>query len=409
MALTTKVLLNKVRQKKDKTYPLVIRVTYNRKITYIPIGYTFLEKDFDSNNQKIRNSSKSVSNVTRLNNEIATKVKHVFDVISSLEINKQIDQMSMKEIKKAILGTSDDYLKTPLFSFYDKIIDEMTANGKFGNARVYKDSLKAWRNFRNEKDVEFRQINFKMLKSFENFFLAREAKPNTISVYLRTFRAVYNRAIKEGIISKDNHPFDHYKIPSNKTKKKAVGLDVIKKIESYNPLEGTRQWHCKHYFLFSFYCRGINFADMAYLKISNILGERLHYTRRKTGTEFNIKLHEKALSIMGFYSTGKSSDDYIFPIITTSKSKQTVYNQVNNKLHSYNHQLKLLSDELDLGIKLTTYTARHSYATGLKSKGISSEIIKESMGHKNVNITETYLKSFENEVVDNADDVLFGS
>ncbi|OEK01175.1 hypothetical protein BFP97_06465 [Roseivirga sp. 4D4] len=408
MSLTTKVLLNKVRQKQDGSYPLVIRVTYNRKIAYIPLGYTFQEKDFDQKNQGLKTASKAVDNVTRFNNQVKDAVKNVYTVISKLEEDGSVRGMTMTDIKKAILNEGEENGDVTVFQFMETIIDNLKAVGKFGNARIYKDSLNAWKNFRNGKDLLFQQITYKTLKDFERFFLKRGSKENTISVYLRTFRSAYNQAVNEGLVSKDNYPFDKYKIPSNKTRKRAVTLDVISMIEAYEPEPHTRLWNSKNYFLFSFYTRGMNFIDMASIKLENIVNGRIFYTRQKTGGEFTIQIHPKAQAIIDLYSEGKKRSDYLFPIVKTPNNPSQTFTEIKNGLNYFNKALKTISKHLELDVKLSTYVARHTYATGLKMHGMSTEVIKESLGHTNVAITEDYLKSFENSVVDDADNALFG-
>ncbi|WP_268123859.1 site-specific integrase [Roseivirga pacifica] len=406
MSLTTKVLLNKVRQKQDGSYPLTIRVTYNRKVIYIPLGYTLYERDFDEKNQRIKTSSKKFDNVTRLNNQISAQVNNVFNVISKLEEEGRASSMPMKEIKKAILG-KHQYEDQSVFQFMENIITNLKDIGKFGNAQIYKDSLNAWKNFRDNHDLKFQDITHKTLKDFERYFLRKGRKENTVSVYLRTFRSAYNQAIDEGIVKRESYPFDHYKIPGNKTRKRAVSLDVIAKIEGYKPESNSRLWDAKNYFLFSFYTRGMNFVDMAHLKLENVVNGRIYYTRQKTGGEFTVKIHQKAQSIIELYALDKKKADYLFPIVKSKANPERVYKQVKNEIGYFNKALKTISKLLDLDVQLSTYVARHSYATGLKMHGTSIEVIKESLGHTNVAITEDYLKSFENSVVDDADNALF--
>ena len=406
MGLTTKVLLHTTRQKKDGSYPLVIRMNYNRKIIYIPLGYTFHEKDFDAKNQRIRPTSKVVNNVTRLNNYIASQVKHVFDTITKLEEGKKLSHMSMLDIKQAVMGKEKE--ASSVFEYFEQHIHDLERSGKFGNARAYRDSYHAWKKYRKDVDLTFDAVSYNVLKGFESFFLSRGVKPNTISVYLRTFRALLNKAIKEGLAKKEHYPFEQYHIPSNKTKKRAVSLEVINAIEDYKPSQGSGLWHSRNYFLFSFYARGMNFVDMAYLKRSDIRDDRIFYTRRKTGGEFTLKIHPKLQELIDRYWGNAHGNEYLFPIIQTSDDASRSFVEVKNGLRYFNKALKKIADHLDLNVSLTSYTARHSYATGLKMKGLSSEVIKESLGHDNVQTTETYLKSFENEVVDQADEVLFG-
>tara|TARA_B100000965_G_scaffold387414_1_gene390722 strand:- start:4205 stop:4690 length:486 start_codon:yes stop_codon:yes gene_type:complete len=160
LSLTTKVLLNKVRQKQDGSYPLVIRVTYNRKIIYLPLGYTLQESDFDPKNQRIKTSSKKFDNVTKLNNRISAEVNNVFNVIAKLEEDGKAVAMSMTNLKKAILGKNENENIT-VFQFMETIIANLKSVGKFSNAQIYKDSLNAWKNFRSDRDLKFQEIQVK--------------------------------------------------------------------------------------------------------------------------------------------------------------------------------------------------------------------------------------------------------
>jgi len=152
----------------------------------------------------------------------------------------------------------------------------------------------------------------------------------------------------------------------------------------------------------------MNFVDMANLKLENIVNGRIFYTRQKTGGEFTVKIHPKAQIIIDLYSAEKRRGDYLFQIIKTKNDPEKSFREVKNEIGYFNKALKAMSKHLELDVQLSTYVARHTYATGLKMRGMSTEVIKESLGHTNVAITEDYLKSFENSVVDDADDALFG-
>ena len=136
------------------------------------------------------------------------------------------------------------------------------------------------------------------------------------------------------------------------------------------------------------------------------------FCRRGTSTRkwqlIAIQIHQKAQSIIDLYSINKDKSDYLFPIVKSYDNPEKAFLEIKNGLNYFNKALKTISSHLGLDVKLSTYTARHSYATGLKMSGLSSEVIKESLGHTSVAVTEGYLKSFENTVVDEADNVLFG-
>src|SRR5680860_1808704 len=156
--LTTKVKLNKVRRKNDQTYPLVIRITYNRKTTYLPLGFNLPEKEFDAKNQRIRPSSKIASNINRLNNSIQEKVRKVYDTVTRLEKEGEIEALSMPMLKEEINGrqcNNEDF-----FVLVSQIIKELKRAGKFGNAKIYASLKNKIEKFHGTKSLPFRQINY---------------------------------------------------------------------------------------------------------------------------------------------------------------------------------------------------------------------------------------------------------
>ena len=141
MTLTTKVLLNSTRQKHDGSYPLIIRMTYNRRFINIPVGFSLKEKDWDTRNQQIKSSSLVSTNITRLNNSIRMKTAHIYDVITKLEDENKIYGLSMKDIKKHITSEGRD-TQVYVYDFIRSIIDELIQSKKKGNAEVYSNLLK---------------------------------------------------------------------------------------------------------------------------------------------------------------------------------------------------------------------------------------------------------------------------
>lgn len=157
-------------------------------------------------------------------------------------------------------------------------------------------------------------------------------------------------------------------------------------------------------FTFSYYSAGINFIDMAMLKHSNIIDGKLCYLRAKTKKQIVIPLQEEPMRIISNYSSNSAEQsDYIFPILSSfHKSEVQIANRLHKVLAKVNRALKQIGLELGLPIKLTTYVARHSFATVLKRAGVSTSIISESLGHSSEKITQTYLDSFENSQINEA-------
>lgn len=192
---------------------------------------------------------------------------------------------------------------------------------RFGNARAYKSAMGALKKFNKKADLRFEKISYNYLKRFEMSHFKKGNSVNGLSMYMRTIRAIFNKAIHQGIVSADYYPFKKYKIKSQATAKRAISKDKIKRIldlelESNNPL-----FHARNYFLSSYLMNGISFIDMAYLKVGSIIDGRIQYSRQKTARPYDIKVTKQLLSILNYYLEGKSKDDFIFPIIRREHTK----------------------------------------------------------------------------------------
>ena len=153
MALTTKALLNTTRQKNDSTYPLVIRMTYNRRVINIPVGYSLKEIDWDSENQRIKSSSKVATNITRLNKAISKRTSKIYDVVARLEDEGKINRLSIRDIKKLIISDSANH-SVNVFDFIQSIIDDLIKAKKKGNAEVYSGLLNKLKKFLVDNGID---------------------------------------------------------------------------------------------------------------------------------------------------------------------------------------------------------------------------------------------------------------
>lgn len=410
MALTTKVLLNKVRQKADETYPLAIRVTYNRKVIYIPLGYSLKEKDFDANNQRVKQSSKITNNITRLNNQIQGKVRDVYATITALEDDDRIATMSMKEIKQHILGVESDQKNLSVFQFIDEEIESLNTAQKQGSATVYKALRNKLLTLSRNEDFGFAQLNYKFLKKLEEKHYELGLKPGGLAVYMRTLKAIYNKAVKLGHAKKEDYPFGDYKIKQGKPVRKALSQADFDAFVSHEFEVGSVSDRVKKLFMASFYLRGANWMDMAFMTWENVQGdlERITYVRRKTGEPFNIKVHPNLKDIIVDFSKREpTKTDYLFPILDNKKPHINEISRIRDSRNNLNRRLKTIADLI--GIEpFSIYAARHTYATTAKRKGVPTAVIQEGMGHSTETITQTYLDSFENTVVDEYDDLIMG-
>ncbi|THV60843.1 hypothetical protein EZV76_00440 [Flagellimonas alvinocaridis] len=401
--LTTKVLLNKVRQKQDGTFPLVIRITYNRKSIYLPLGYNLAEKDFDAKNQRIRPSSKIASNITRLNNGIQEKLKKIYDTVTQLEEEGKIDSLSMSSLKKEIEGKSVGNMD--FFDFIDSVINDLKKAGKFGNAEIYKNLRGKIEKFHGKPSLPFRQINYTFVKKLETQHYAAGNTAGGLSVYLRTLRSVYKKAIKHGIAKENHNPFNDYSIKNGTPKREFLNREQLETLKNAS-IEEPHLAKARDLYMVSFYLRGMNWMDMALLKGDNIHGnlERIMYIRAKTRNKmFSVKITPALKQILLSFNDGTiEKDDFVLPILSKNVTQNQMHETIKNKRKRQNIYLKRLSERLKLP-RVTIYTARHTYANILKRSGAPSNVIQDSLGHTTEAMTQTYLNSFETTVIDDYD------
>ena len=291
--------------------------------------------------------------------------------------------------------------------FYHELIEEYTRENKCGNRLIYKGSFNSIKTFTNGKlNIPFSEIDVTWLNKYEKWLRAKGNKETTISLLFRTLRSTYNKAIKAKCARKSDYPFDNYKINKfdTTTQKRAITkTDVLKFKIDVQPI-GKRQYLelSRDIFLFSYLCGGINFTDIANLTSENIQDNRLHYIRQKTKKQIKIGIPQEAMQIIEKYS--KESRGYLFPILDsqihiTALQKQ---NRIHKLLGKINKNLKLLAEQVGVETNITTYVARHSFASVLKKSGVNIALISEVLGHSDLATTQIYLDSFDNEQIDEA-------
>lgn len=401
MTLTSKVFLDDRRTKKDGTQPLKLRITIDRKSIEIPLGYTIQPAYWDDAKKEVKKNCPAVQNVTRLNNLIKKRHSDAVEKVIQLQDSGEINVLSMKDIKNRITGKRDE---TFIIEFTNSIIEELEEGGKVGNARVYKTMRNSILTFLKRKDIPVKQITFKWLKKYEAWYLGRGNSVNGLGVNMRTLRAVINRAIKQKLVSRENYPFEHYQVKKEKTRKRAVAATDIEKIKSFVP-QTKQQKRAKDYFLMSFYLMGASFIDLAFLKVDNINAGRIEYKRRKTGKLHSIKITEPLQEILDKHLKGKRKGDFILNVIKSDDVKKQYVN-VRDELRRYNRRLKEIGELCGLESELTSYVARHSFATIAKFKDVPVSVISQALGHTNLETTETYLAEFDNAVLDEYNELI---
>ena len=273
-----------------------------------------------------------------------------------------------------------------VLGFMKQVARGLQVEGNFGTAHVYRSSLNAIIAYRGKDDFAFNEVTSEWLKGFEVYLRSRGCSWNTVSTYLRTFRAVYNRAVDLHRAPYVPHLFRSVYTGTRADHKRALCDDDMK----------------KEFFILMFLLRGIPFVDLAYLRKSDLRDNVITYRRRKTGRPLSVTLTPEAMVLMKKYMNRDSSSPYLFPFLESREGTKEAYREYQLALRSFNQQLMLLGELLGLGDKLSSYTARHTWATTAYYCEIHPGIISEAMGHSSITVTETYLKPFRSKKIDEA-------
>ena len=400
MSATINIMCYKSKTLSNGEHPLMIRICKDGKKKYKSLGISVNPDfwDFQKNRPKTNCPNK----------ELILKII----LEKETEFQKQILELKSEQkeytVSTLLISKDEQVKKKTVSEFYAELIAQFKSNGKGGNARIYNDSLRSLNNFTgNRLNIPFIDVNLDFLLSYEKWLRLRSCKETTISLLFRTLRSVYNKAVESDNVGKTENPFAKFKVSKfdTTTQKRAIAKDEIKRIMNIN-LDSKRFYirFSKDIFVFSYLCGGINFTDIANLKKDNIIENRLIYVRQKTQKKISVPLNSEAIAIIDKYSYSKSDCGYLFPILDKRKhlTEQQRFNRIHKAIAKVNLCLKEIAKDVGIDANVSTYTARHSFATVLKRSGVSTSIISESLGHSSEKITQIYLDSFENSQIDAA-------
>jgi site-specific recombinase XerD len=379
--------------------PLMIRVCKDRKTKYQSLGISVNPKFWDFEKQRPKSNCPNRELILQI---ILAKEAEYQTGILELNANKRAYTAST-----LITATTQKYVAKTVEEFYTELINRFKQEEREGNAAVYKYSYTSLKRFnKGNLNILFADIDVTFLNKYEQWLRSNGDKDTSISVKFRTLRSVYNKAIEEKCALKSTYPFDGYKISKFdlSTAKRAIPKDTVKQIINADTSTSNRFYaqFSRDIFTFSYLCGGINFADIARLTGSNIIGGTLTYIRQKTGKKITLPLSDEAMLIIQRYRT--ESNSYIFPILNEAihKTESQKYNRSKKVRAKVNKYLKIIAKSAQINANLTTYVARHSFATILKNSGVNVALISEVLGHADLATTQIYLDSFESEQVGEA-------
>lgn len=231
------------------------------------------------------------------------------------------------------------------------------------------------------------------LHTYQEHLILSGLKRNTISFYMSTLRSLYHIAVDKKLVKPTYELFAGVFTGSDPTAKRAIGTEVIAVLQGADLSDNPRLERCRDLFMLSFYLHGMPFVDLARLLKSDVAGEFIVYRRRKTGSLITVPISTEARVLIDKYASTMADSPYLLSILTLTGERACT--QYESALHKQNRQLKELAAHLGITQNLTSYVARHSWATIAYHNGVCVSLVSQAMGHQTEEVTRTYLSSFE--------------
>ncbi len=387
--VTVLTILDSRRTKQSGLYPIKVQVVYKRVQKYYTTG-----KELSIDDWNILPSSK-ISKLVQIRNSIKNSYDLIWNNVVELVSRGEFtfDALNLR-LGKATGDTLNSALKAK--------IELLRSEERIGTMLYYDGVLKGVVAFAGER-IAFSDVTVEWLKRYERFML-KDKNHTTVGIHMRGIRAMMNEAKKAGLIKESAYPFgkDKYVIQSGEAKKKALTLEQIGMVVRYNDGNDTTLRYRDLWF-FMYLCNGINVADLVKLQYKNIIDVEICFIRQKTELTTKTRKEIRAIVtpemkyIINKWGTPeRKPNDYIFPYLTGIEDAQKRKSLTKDLTKRINKRMKMIGEVLGID-GISTYTARHSYATVLKRSGANIAYISESLGHNDLKTTEAYLASFEKE------------
>lgn len=382
---------------------LYYRVIHKRHVRQVNAGYRLYPHEWDAASGKIvfRPDMEKIRRdyLVSLESALREGARRMEGIISYLE-RAGGDYTAEEVVNRYLMPLG----ARGFMAFTRDVISQLKQIGKLRTAERYATVINSFRRFFGENDVLLEEVDSNLMVKYETFLKARGVCPNSSSYYMRGLRAVYNRAVEKEL-TVQRYPFRHVYTGIDKTVKRAVPLKTVRQIRELDLTLSPVTDFARDMFMFSFYTRGMSFVDMAFLKKNDLRNGVLSYRRHKTGQQLFIKWEKPMQGIVDRYDT--SETPYLLPIIRNRDADE--WRQYKNACHLVNDKLKKLGEQLRLPIPLTSYVARHAWASIAKSKNIPVATISEAMGYDSEHTTRIYLASLDTSVVDRANNLILKS
>ena len=378
---SVKLKLHKNKLLKDGTYPLVFQIIHNRRKKVLYTNYKIRESDFDPVSGKVRaDDSRQLSDrsAQRMNRALNRERKTLLSKIAFYE------EHGIDFCVEDLDNRSSRQHNVHLLQYMNKQIREKILARRNGTAAAYKSTHSSLQKYLGGKDVRASEINPMFVRKYEEFLRKQQVSDNTIAFYMRNLRTIYNNILQDGFPSVGESPFKATRTTVHKTVKRALSKKnmVLLVHCTFSPSEPL--------------------LDIVFLRKEHIFDNAIHYVRHKSSQPLRITITEPLAALIAKYD---NDSPYIFPILRDN-APFSHYDQYRSALARINRNLKRVGLKLGLTTPLTTYVARHTWATLAKQCGAPVAVISEGLGHASEKITHIYLKEFDSDVLDRINEIV---
>nr|WP_321454222.1 site-specific integrase [uncultured Carboxylicivirga sp.] len=378
--------IDRKRAKKNGKYPIKLRITYQRKRKYYSTGTDLSSDEWDKMHSE------------KPGKRLQETLKELLDLVGEAQkVGDNLPSFSFHQFEEAFFNAPDDALD--VYEAYDRQIKFLNENNRIGNRNNFKDSKSSLMKFKAK--LSFYDITPDFLNEYEKWMLANNRSMTTIGFYLRPLRTLMNQAIENKVISRDAYPFKKrkYKVPTGKRGNVFLTLDETRIIRSYVPILNSTEERSKDFWLFSFFCNGMNFKDIFNLKYYQIQNHSFSFIREKTRNTtkedpiiVEVQLNKEIKRIIDKWGNkNKNPDNYVFPFVNNSGSVDDQSKKLKQFTKTTNKYMKRICKKVGIEKEVTTYVARHSFAYIIITSGGSIEELRELLGHKSITTTQNYI------------------
>lgn len=386
---------------KDGTCPIVFRLSHFRKSTAFRTGFSVPAKFWNGAKSCIYPSYRGYPDVVAVNNDMMKRLHEKRELLKMLHDKGELEGLTLKEVRTNLLNKK---VSTSFTAYTKGHIANLKKMKRFGTARAYTSMLQAvTKHFEGNENILFSRITPAFLKEFSTAYIARGNSYNGLSAILRSLRAIINMS---GEVDKERSPFKHYKIINKPTAKRAISQEAIGSIIDLELEADHPCFQARTIFVLSYFCWGMNLADLCFLKVENIVDGRIQYQRKKTGKQFDIKLAPEILPIIAYYMQGKEKSAYLLPVIKRTTDEEQDKDVLWYR-KTYNKRLREIATLCGIEGRITSYVSRHSFATHAEELDLPLRVISNMLGHTKLATTEIYLRGLPTSKMDEFQDKLF--